>query len=96
MTADAPIENLRQTLEFIALRLIDYPEQAQLKVAELEDGRISLRLVVKKEDVAILIGRNGFTASSIRGILKAFTEKTGVEFTLRIHSIEEEELRMVG
>lgn len=87
------VENLRHTLEFIAVRLIDHPDEAQLMVSQTDDGRVNFRLIVRREDVAILIGRNGFTASAIRGILKAVTEKYGLDFSLHIHSIEEESLR---
>jgi predicted RNA-binding protein YlqC (UPF0109 family) len=40
--------------------------------------------------VAILIGRNGFTASAIRSVLKAAAEKEGVQVNLQIHSHDEE------
>jgi predicted RNA-binding protein YlqC (UPF0109 family) len=38
----------------------------------------------------MLIGRNGFTASAIRSVLKAAAEREGVQATLQIHSHEEE------
>jgi predicted RNA-binding protein YlqC (UPF0109 family) len=38
----------------------------------------------------MLIGRNGFTASAVRGILKAAAEREGVQVSLQIHSQEEE------
>jgi len=38
----------------------------------------------------MLIGRNGFTASAIRSVLKAAAEKEGVQVSLQIHSHEEE------
>ncbi|RYD41788.1 MAG: KH domain-containing protein, partial [Verrucomicrobiaceae bacterium] len=42
------------------------------------------------QDVAMLIGRNGFTASAIRSVLKAAADKEGVQVSLQIHSHEEE------
>ena len=43
-----------------------------------------------KKDVAMLIGREGFTASAMRSILKATAAMYGVQALLQIHSHEEE------
>ena len=45
--------------------------QAQLKVAELGPKRLRFKLVLAQKDVAMLIGREGFTAAAIRSIVKA-------------------------
>lgn len=83
-------ERLRNFLQYVAVKLIDEPTQAQLKVAELAPKKVRFKLVLAKADVAMLIGRNGFTASAIRSVLKAVAEKEGVQVTLQIHSHEEE------
>jgi hypothetical protein len=84
-------ERLRNFLQYVAVKLIDDPSQAQLKVAELAPKKLRFKLVLSKADVAMLIGRNGFTASAIRNVLKAAAEKEGVQVSLQIHSHEEEE-----
>lgn len=86
----ASTERLRNFLQFIAVKLIDEPAQAQLKVAELAPGKLRFKLVLAPSDVAILIGRNGFTASAIRNVLKVIADKEGVQVNLLIHSHEEE------
>jgi len=86
----AVTDRLRNFLQFVAIKLIDEPAQAQLKVAELSPKRLRFKLVLAQADVAMLIGRNGFTASAIRSILKAAAEREGVQVTLQIHSHEEE------
>lgn len=83
-------ERLRNFLQYVAVKLIDDPSQAQLKVAELAPKKLRFKLVLAKADVAMLIGRNGFTASAIRNVLKSAAEKEGVQVTLQIHSHEEE------
>jgi predicted RNA-binding protein YlqC (UPF0109 family) len=83
-------ERLRNFLQYVAVKLIDDPSQAQLKVAELAPKKVRFKLVLAKADVAMLIGRNGFTASAIRNVLKAAADKEGVQFSLQIHSHEEE------
>ena len=89
-----PASQMRDFLQFTAVQLIDHPEKAQLRMAEVEDGHYRFRLIVEKEDVAILIGKNGFTASTLRSLLKAAAEKFGVQVSLQIHSHEEENQRL--
>lgn len=86
----AVTDRLKNFLQYVAVNLIDEPAQAQLKVAELGPKRLRFKLVLAKQDVAMLIGRNGFTASAVRGVLKAAAEKEGVQVSLQIHSQEEE------
>jgi predicted RNA-binding protein YlqC (UPF0109 family) len=83
-------EKLRNFLQYVAVKLIDDPSQAQLKVAELGPKRMRFKLILAQADVAMLIGRNGFTASAIRSVLKAAAEREGVQASLQIHSHEEE------
>ncbi|MGD9417364.1 MAG: KH domain-containing protein [Verrucomicrobiota bacterium JB025] len=87
---DPVTERLRNFLQYVAIKLIDDPSQAQLKVAELGPKKVRFKLVLAQQDVAMLIGRNGFTASAIRSVLKAAAEKEGVQVNLQIHSHEEE------
>jgi len=89
-------EQLRDFLQFIALQFIKHPEQAELRVSEAEENKVSLRLIVAQPDVAILIGKNGFTASAIRNVLKAAAIRDGVYVNLQIHSHEEERERVAA
>jgi predicted RNA-binding protein YlqC (UPF0109 family) len=86
----AVTDRLKNFLQYVAVNLIDEPAQAQLKVAELGPKRLRFKLILAKPDVAMLIGRNGFTASAIRSLLKAAAEREGVQVTLQVHSHEEE------
>jgi len=83
-------ERLKNFLQYVAVKLIDDPAQAQLKVAELAPRKLRFKLVLAQADVAILIGRNGFTASAIRSVLKGVAEREGVQVSLHVHSHEEE------
>jgi predicted RNA-binding protein YlqC (UPF0109 family) len=84
---------LRAFLQYYAVQLIEHPEQAQLRVAEIDPGKLRFRLILNPSDVALLIGKNGFTASAIRSVMKAAAERHNVQFTLQIHSHEEEAQR---
>lgn len=84
-------ERLRNFLQYVAVNMIEDPKSAQLKIAELAPNQLRLKLVLAREDVAILIGRNGFTISAIRNMLKAIADRDGCKVQLQIHSHEEEE-----
>lgn len=86
----AVTDRLKNFLQYVAVNLIEDPSQAQLKVTELGPKKLRFKLVLAKGDVAMLIGRNGFTASAIRSVLKAAAEREGVQVSLQIHSHEEE------
>lgn len=89
-------DQIKSFLEFIALQFIEHPDQAELRVAEIGDGKVSFRLIVAQSDVAMLIGRNGFTASAIRNVMKAAALRAGIHASLQIHSHEEERQRMAA
>lgn len=83
-------EKLRGFLQYVAVQFIEHPAQAQLKVTELGPKKLRYKLVLTQTDVALLIGRNGFTASAIRNVMRAAAEREGVHASLQIHSHEEE------
>lgn len=89
-------EQIQHFLQFVALQLIKHPEEAQLKVAQASDQQIRFRLILHRDDVALLIGRNGFTASAIRNILKAAAIRDDIQATLQIISHEEEQQRLAA
>ena len=70
--------------------LIKHPETLQLRVARAKDlNMVRFRLVADPDDVAILVGRNGMTASAIRSLAKATGEKEGMRVVVRIISSDE-------
>ncbi|NWK54694.1 KH domain-containing protein [Verrucomicrobiaceae bacterium N1E253] len=89
-------DKIKEFLQFITLQFIQHPDQAQLRVAEVDENHISFRLIVAQSDVAMLIGRNGFTASAIRNVMKAAAAKDGIQASLQIHSHEEERQRIAA
>jgi len=81
---------IKDFLQYIALQFIQDPKLAELRIGHSGTNRINFRLVLSQPDVATLIGRQGFTASTIRSLIKAAAEREGVHVNLRIHSHEEE------
>ena len=86
----AIIDRLKNFLQYVAVELIDEPNHAQIKVSAMGTNGLRFKLVLVKRDVAMLIGREGFTASAIRRILKAAAGMHGVQALLQIVSHEEE------
>jgi predicted RNA-binding protein YlqC (UPF0109 family) len=89
-------DQMRNFLQYIALQFIEHPEQAELRVAEIDPTHLSFRLIVAQPDVAQLIGRSGFTAGAIRSLLNASAERQGVKVSLQINSHEEEQHRLAA
>ena len=86
----AIILRLKNFLQFVVANLIDEPKHAQIKVREIAPKVLRFKVVLVKRDVAMLIGREGHTASAIRSILKTAAGLNGVQALLDIHSHEEE------
>lgn len=86
----ALIVRLKDFLQYVAVNLIDEPNHAQIKVQEIAPNVLRFRLILVKRDVAMLIGKEGHTASAIRNLLKAAASIKGVAALLLIHSHEEE------
>ena len=86
------VETIGRYLLTVTSPLLKHPERAQLRVAQAkEQDLVRFRLVVEPEDISLLIGRNGMTASSIRSLAKAAGEKYGVRVVVRIISRDEVE-----
>ena len=83
-------DKLRGFLQYVAVQFIEFPAEAQLKVTELGPKKLRFKLVLTQTDVALLIGRNGFTASAIRSVLRAAADREGIQVSLHIHSHDEE------
>ena len=86
----AVIGRLKNFLQYVVVNLIDEPGHAQIKVREISANVLRFKLVLMKRDVAMLIGREGHTASAIRSLLKSTARIHGLEALLQIHSHEEE------
>lgn len=83
-------DRLRNFLQYMVVSLTDEPTHAMVTVTELGPKVLLFRVVLVKRDVAMLIGRQGFTASAIRRMLKAAAGIDGVHAYLQILSYEEQ------
>lgn len=61
---------MKVLIESIVSRLVDYPEDIEVKEKE-EETKIVYHLTVHEEDVGKVIGKNGRIAKSIRTVVYA-------------------------
>ena len=65
---------MKELIEYIAKSLVDQPDA--VKVTEVEGERTSvIELSVAKEDMGMIIGKQGRTVSAIRTLLNAASMK---------------------
>lgn len=81
---------LKNFLQYVVLNLIDEPDHAQIRIQEIESDVVRFKLLLVKRDLAMLIGKEGHTASAIRSILKGAAAMHGVHALLEILSYEED------
>ena len=74
---------MKQLVEYIAKALVDNPDA--VKVSEIEGEKTSvIELVVAKDDLGKVIGKQGRTARAIRTILSAASTKINKHSVLEI------------
>lgn len=71
MTGESSVKEL---IEYIVKALVDHPESVEVKEVEGEQT-VFLELRVAKEDMGVVIGKEGKTAKALRTILGAATNK---------------------
>lgn len=74
---------MKELIELIAKKLVQHPEDVQVRVIESEEGQV-LELRVHEEDMGRVIGKSGKTAKAIRSMLSAAASKADVRATLQI------------
>jgi predicted RNA-binding protein YlqC (UPF0109 family) len=74
---------MKALIEYIAQSLVEHPEQVQVR--EVGSGsRVRIELVVARDDMGRIIGKNGKIANAIRTLLRVGAERTGQQVTLDI------------
>lgn len=74
---------MKDLVELIAKKLVDHPEDVQVRVIEGERGDC-LELRVHPEDMGKVIGKAGRTAKAIRTLLSSAAMKAEKHVTLQI------------
>ena len=67
---------MKDLLEYLAMALVDNPDEVHVEVTET-DTPVVLELTVAKEDVGKVIGKQGRIARALRTIIKASAVRDG-------------------
>ncbi|MEM7012700.1 MAG: KH domain-containing protein [Verrucomicrobiota bacterium] len=78
---------LQEFLEFVVGQLVDHPEKASV-LHEKDGGRHIYRVRICQEDAGKIIGRNGYTISSIRSLFQAAAHRHRLKATLKLDEVD--------
>ncbi len=78
-----PAIAIQDFLEYVVVRLISHPEEAEVFHRE-EEGKHSYCITVHPEDVGRVVGRNGNTIAAIRSLMEASAQKHGIRAELAL------------
>lgn len=79
---------MKTLIEFIAKKLVEHPEDVQVRKIENDEGQV-VELRVHDDDMGRVIGKDGRTAKAMRSLVSTSAGKKGTQATLEI--IEEDE-----
>jgi len=74
---------VKELIEFIAKKMVDHPEDVQVRLIEGEESQ-NYELQVNPEDMGRIIGKNGRTAKAIRTLVSSAAAKAKVYVNLDI------------
>ncbi|MDR2550863.1 MAG: KH domain-containing protein [Desulfobulbus sp.] len=74
---------MKQLVEFIAGRLVEYPDRIEVNLQE-EGDNLAIELRVAQEDLGKVIGKQGRTARAMRAVLAASKAGDGKRARLEI------------
>ena len=74
---------MKELIELIAKKLVEHPEDVQVRVIETENGQ-SFELRVHADDMGKVIGKSGRTAKALRNVLNAAASKQNTRVDLQI------------
>lgn len=75
---------MKELIEFISKKLVEHPEDVQVRLIEGDEGQQSYELRVHPEDMGRVIGKGGRTAQAIRTLLGSAAAKADVHAVLHI------------
>jgi len=84
------VARLKAFLQFVVVNLIDEPDRAQIRVQEIAPGVVSFKLVITQKDQALLVRKDGATASALRNMMKGIAAAEGVHVLLQILTHQED------
>lgn len=75
---------MKNLLEYILIRLVEYPEEVKVEESTLEDGTILLTVNANEADYGRIIGKAGAVISAIRSIIRVRAIKEGKRAIVKV------------
>ena len=74
---------MKELIELISKKLVDHPDDVQVRVIEGEYGQV-FELRVHPDDMGRVIGKNGRVAKAVRTLIGSAAAKQDIRVTLDI------------
>lgn len=74
---------MQELIEFVAKKLVEHPEDVQVRLIEGEEEQ-NYELRVHPDDMGRIIGRSGRTAKALRTLVNSAAAKANVNANLEI------------
>ena len=74
---------MKELIELISKKLVDHPEDVQVRVIDGDDGQV-FELRVHPDDMGRVIGKNGRVAKAVRTLIGSAAAKQDIRATLDI------------
>ncbi len=74
---------MKDLIELISKKLVDHPDDVEVRVIENEEGQV-FELRVHPEDMGRVIGKNGRVAKAVRTLIGSAAAKSNIRVTLDI------------
>ena len=74
---------MKELIELISKKLVEHPDDVEVRVIENEDGQV-FELGVHPDDMGRVIGKNGRVAKAVRTLIGSAAAKSNIRATLDI------------
>lgn len=81
------MEKVKEFVEYVAKALVDYPDKVEVRETTDEMG-VLISLKVAKEDMGLIVGRQGKTAQAFRELVRIAGYKQKARVSLKIEEPE--------
>ena len=75
---------MKNLLEYILIRLVEYPEEVQVDEGTMPDGTVLLTVTANEADYGRIIGKGGAVISAIRSIIRVRAIKEGKRAVVKV------------
>lgn len=73
-----------ELLRYVASVLVDDPDGVEVTTETNEDGEVTLRLSVQRDDIGKVIGKQGRTARAIRNLVQSAAAQRGERIHVQV------------